>query len=67
MPTAEKALRSLREQIRPRRGIIRDAALCALCRYRHNIHNTDHESRFNRTFGARFGDELYSHEELVRK
>jgi antirestriction protein ArdC len=48
-----------------RRGIIRASALCTLCRYRHKIHSTGHESRLNRTFGARFGDELYSKEELV--
>jgi antirestriction protein ArdC len=36
-----------------------------LCRYRHNIHSTGHKSRLNRTFGAHFGDELYSKEELV--
>jgi len=29
------------------------------------IHSTGHKSRLNRTFGARFGDELYSKEELV--
>ena len=29
------------------------------------LHSTGHESRLNRTFGARFGDELYSKEELV--
>jgi antirestriction protein ArdC len=29
------------------------------------IHSTRHESRLNRTFGDRFGDELYSKEELV--
>src|SRR5258705_8621049 len=29
------------------------------------IHSTGHETRFNRTFGAHFGDELYSKEELV--
>jgi antirestriction protein ArdC len=29
------------------------------------VHSTGHESRLNRTFGARFGDELYSKEELV--
>jgi antirestriction protein ArdC len=47
------------------RGIILDAALCVLCRHRHNIHSTGHETRLNRTFGAHFGDELYSIEELV--
>jgi hypothetical protein len=29
------------------------------------IHSTGHESRLNRTFGDRFGDDLYSKEELV--
>lgn len=29
------------------------------------IHSTGHESRLQRTFGDRFGDELYSKEELV--
>ena len=29
------------------------------------IHSTGHESRLNRTFGATFGDDLYSKEELV--
>jgi antirestriction protein ArdC len=29
------------------------------------IHSTGHESRLHRTFGGRFGDELYSKEELV--
>jgi antirestriction protein ArdC len=29
------------------------------------VHSTGHESRLNRIFGDRFGDELYSKEELV--
>jgi antirestriction protein ArdC len=29
------------------------------------IHSTGHESRLNRTFGAHFGDDLYSKEELI--
>ena len=29
------------------------------------VHSTGHSSRLNRTFGDRFGDELYSKEELV--
>jgi antirestriction protein ArdC len=29
------------------------------------IHSTGHETRLNRTFGERYGDELYSKEELV--
>jgi len=36
-----------------------------LCRYRHKVHSTGHSSRLARTFGERFGDELYSKEELV--
>jgi antirestriction protein ArdC len=33
--------------------------------YHELVHATGHESRLNRTFGARFGDEMYSKEELV--
>jgi antirestriction protein ArdC len=33
--------------------------------FRELIHSTGHESRLARTFGARFGDELYSKEELI--
>jgi antirestriction protein ArdC len=29
------------------------------------VHSTGHQSRLNRTFGAGFGDELYSKEELI--
>ncbi len=29
------------------------------------VHSTGHETRLNRTFGASFGDDLYSREELV--
>ncbi len=29
------------------------------------VHSTGHETRLNRTFGERFGDDLYSKEELV--
>jgi antirestriction protein ArdC len=48
-----------------RRGIIRVSALCPLCRYRHKTHWTGHESRLNRQFGKRFGDDAYAFEELV--
>src|SRR5258708_29245602 len=48
-----------------RRGIIQASALWTLCRYRHKVHSTGHGSRLNRAFGAHFGDELYSKEELV--
>lgn len=47
-------------------GIIRGAALCALCRYRHNAHWTKHEKRLDRDFGRqKFGDAGYAREELV--
>jgi antirestriction protein ArdC len=46
-------------------GIIRGAALCALCRYRHNAHWTAKADRCNRELGKRFGDNAYSMEELI--
>ena len=51
---------------RPRRpcGIIRVAALCTLCRDRHNVHWTGHPDRLDREFGKRFGDDAYAFEEL---
>ena len=44
-----------------------DAALCALCRYRHNAHSTGHPKRLNRYDGMSnsYGDIPYSKEELV--
>ncbi|MDP1623183.1 MAG: zincin-like metallopeptidase domain-containing protein [Bacteroidales bacterium] len=44
-----------------------DAALWALCRYRHNAHSTGHPKRLNRYDGMSnsFGDIPYSKEELV--
>ncbi len=66
MPTAVEVLPVLREQIQPPRGIIRNAALCALCRYRHNTHWTRHRNRLDRDFGRKaWGDEGYAREELV--
>jgi antirestriction protein ArdC len=46
-------------------GIIRIAALCPLCRYRHKGHWTSHETRLNRNLGKRFGDDTYAMEQLV--
>src|SRR5712671_6155216 len=46
------------------RGIIPDAALCALCRYRHNAHWTGAPSRLNRDMKARYGSAAYAMEEL---
>jgi antirestriction protein ArdC len=49
-----------------RRGIIRDAALCVLCRYRHKTHWTAAKPRLDRDFGShRFGSNAYAMEELV--
>src|SRR5213083_205964 len=50
-----------------RRGIIRAAALCALCRFRHNAHWTGARERLNRETlneSYRFGDLNYAKEEL---
>lgn len=46
-------------------GIVRIAALCPLCRYRHKTHWTGHKSRLARDFSGRFGNEAYAREELV--
>ena len=46
-------------------GIIRIAALCDLCRYRHNGHWTGHASRLGRDLKNRFGTAAYAAEELV--
>ena len=46
-------------------GIIRHAALCELCRYRHKAHLTGHPSRCARDLRGRFGEEAYATEELV--
>jgi len=61
---AKKAL--LHRCCAPLRGIIRIAALCVLCRYRHNVHFTKHEKRLARDTGrVKWGDEGYAREELV--
>nr|WP_158011145.1 zincin-like metallopeptidase domain-containing protein [Tardibacter chloracetimidivorans] len=46
------------------RGIIRVAALCTLCRYRHNGHWTGHPNRLDRDLAHPFGSEGYAREEL---
>lgn len=49
-----------------KRGIIRNAALWALCRCRHNAHATKAPHRLNRDYGvSRFGNTAYSREEIV--
>jgi antirestriction protein ArdC len=46
-------------------GIIRIAALCPLCRYRHNCHGSGHTSRLNRNLVNSFGSKDYAREELI--
>jgi antirestriction protein ArdC len=46
-------------------GIILVAALCVLCRYRHNTHATGHASRVGRDLSGSFGTKKYAFEELV--
>lgn len=46
-------------------GIIRIAALCPLCRYRHNVHWTGHRSRLAHDLTNAFGTHGYAREELV--
>ena len=51
-----------------RRGIIRVAALCTLCRCRHKVHSTGHEKRLKRqsiTERNGFGSDPYCKEELI--
>ena len=45
-------------------GIIRIAALCDLCRYRHNSHWTGHRTRLDRDQSGAFGSKPYAREEL---
>jgi antirestriction protein ArdC len=49
----------------PARSRFVDAAHYYSTLFHELVHSTGHESRLNRTFGDRFGDELYSKEELV--
>jgi antirestriction protein ArdC len=42
-----------------------DASLYYSTLFHELVHSTGHESRLNRAFGATFGDDLYSKEELV--
>jgi antirestriction protein ArdC len=46
-------------------GIIRIAALCVLCRYRHKSHASGHHSRLNRDLTGSFGSRKYAFEELI--
>ena len=49
----------------PARGRFVDAPHYYSTLFHELIHSTGHESRLNRIFGAHFGDDLYSKEELV--
>ena len=65
---ADRALRHSEASLArwPRRGIIPESALCALCRCRHKAHWTKAKHRLDRDFSAkRFGDSGYAREELV--
>ena len=46
-------------------GIIRIAALCPLCRYRHKGHATGHASRLDRNLTNSFDSKDYAREELI--
>lgn len=46
-------------------GIIRIAALCTLCRYRHNVHWSGASHRLSRDQSGAFGSAPYAVEELV--
>ena len=65
MPNSRMANAGLSGLQRRPCGIIRIAALCPLCRHRHNGHATGHPSRLNRPdLGTPFGSEAYAREEL---
>ena len=49
----------------PARFRFLDSSLYYSTLFHELVHSTGHESRLNRTFGSRFGDDLYSKEELV--
>ncbi|MGE3158680.1 MAG: zincin-like metallopeptidase domain-containing protein [Xanthobacteraceae bacterium] len=65
MPNSRMANAGLSGLQRRPCGIIRIAALCPLCRYRHNGHWTGHKSRLDRDLKNRFGSRAYAAEELV--
>ncbi len=65
MPTRRVGLRHLPWVSGVQRGIIRESALCELCRHRHNSHWSGHPSRLNRLMSTAFGSEEYAKEELV--
>ena len=65
MPRKSPRSASPGKEITNRLGIIRESALCPLCRYRHNGHWTSTAGRCDRQLGKRFGDQAHSVEELV--
>ena len=56
---------SVPASLRHSHGIIWDAALCPLCRYRHNGHWVGHSTRLGRDQSGAFGSAAYAKEELV--
>ena len=65
MPNSRMANAGLSGLQRRPCGIIRIAALCVLCRYRHNSHASGHHSRLNRDLTGSFGSKKYAFEELI--
>ena len=65
MPHAEPREPKRPASLRLSFGIIRDAALWPLCRYRHKGHWTGHSSRLARDLSGRFGNAFYAREELI--
>jgi antirestriction protein ArdC len=65
MPNSRMADRQISNRLRRPCGIILDAALWVLCRYRHNTHWSGHGDRLARDLKNRFGDEAYAMEELI--
>jgi antirestriction protein ArdC len=65
MPNSRMANAGLSGPQRRSCGIIRIAALWALCRYRHKTHASGSRSRLNRDLSGSFGSKKYAYEEIV--
>jgi len=65
MPNSRMANAGLSGLQRRPCGIIRIAALCVLCRYRHKTHWSGAPNRLARDHSGTFGSKSYAKEELV--
>ncbi|MGJ0454328.1 MAG: zincin-like metallopeptidase domain-containing protein, partial [Methylocystis sp.] len=65
MPNSRMANAGLSGLQRRPCGIIRIAALCVLCRYRHKTHWVGHSSRLARDLSGSHGSKAYAREELI--